>query len=434
MNIAYVIPEFVTEKEAGGLATYYDNIARLLADVGNNVTIFVLSSINEDIEYYPGVLVKRICISTDTVDATVPGSFMRLWSMEINKVVRNHIDKGYKIDIIQYANFMGLGFDRLDNVPTVMRVSSFRPYLRAADKDKFDINWRYESEKIPDFLEELSVIKADAVYGPSRLTAVLIQEETGRNISIIESPFYPRHISSDFKEDINLTNKKFIITFGSLKVLKGAKIIGDSIGEVLKRHEDLYWIFAGAEFPWTDKSGKKIMPSEYINEKAGRLSDRVVFLGKISQERLFSIVKNAEMCVMPSRVDNLPNTCIEAMALGKIVVGTKGASFEQLIIDGRSGFLIERENRDELIGVIGKILSLDFEEKARVGEFAKARINKMAPELIREELLNIYKKTISEFGKYIYIDNPQYNIMREKYNKIILQHDFDEKEKYLLSD
>ena len=41
MNIAYILPEFVTEKEAGGLATYYDNISRMFADRGHSITIFV---------------------------------------------------------------------------------------------------------------------------------------------------------------------------------------------------------------------------------------------------------------------------------------------------------------------------------------------------------------------------------------------------------
>ncbi len=42
---------------------------------------------------------------------------------------------------------------------------------------------------------------------------------------------------------------------------------------------------------------------------------------------------------LPSRIDNLTNTCIESMALGKVVIGTQGAIFEQLIEDGVNCFL-----------------------------------------------------------------------------------------------
>ena len=44
-------------------------------------------------------------------------------------------------------------------------------------------------------------------------------------------------------------------------------------------------------------------------------------------------------CSLPSKVDNLPNTCLEAMALKRVVIGSRtAASFDQLISDGVNGF------------------------------------------------------------------------------------------------
>jgi glycosyltransferase involved in cell wall biosynthesis len=45
--------------------------------------------------------------------------------------------------------------------------------------------------------------------------------------------------------------------------------------------------------------------------------------------------------VTPSRVDNCPNTCLEAQALGKIVIGTRQSSLEELVDHGVTGFLAE---------------------------------------------------------------------------------------------
>ena len=100
-HIVYVLPEFVTESVAGGLATYYDNISRLLADDGNNVTIFVLSELDASIDYYPNVTVKRVFIDKREADPRIPGSFMRLWSKEINRRVKDYKISGNRIDIIQ---------------------------------------------------------------------------------------------------------------------------------------------------------------------------------------------------------------------------------------------------------------------------------------------------------------------------------------------
>ena len=49
MHIAIATREFVTEKTfGGGLANYSANLARLLKIHGNEVSVFVLSTKNED--------------------------------------------------------------------------------------------------------------------------------------------------------------------------------------------------------------------------------------------------------------------------------------------------------------------------------------------------------------------------------------------------
>ena len=97
LHIVYVLPEFVTESVAGGLATYYDNISRLLADDGNTVTIFVLSELGDCIDYYPNVTVKRVLVDRREADPKIPSSFMRLWSREVNKCVKKFKNAGNKI-------------------------------------------------------------------------------------------------------------------------------------------------------------------------------------------------------------------------------------------------------------------------------------------------------------------------------------------------
>lgn len=432
-NIAYVLPEFVTENDAGGLATYYDNVARLFADAGSRVTIFVLSDATETIDYYPGITVERVFVDLDNADPAVPSSFMRFWSREMNRNVRTYIQSGNQIDIVQYANYMALGFERLEDTPTVIRISSFQPYMRAASRLQFDIHRDYNCETLADYLEMLSVLKADTVYSPSCLLKSIFENETGRCVSVIESPFYPRSIEGCINEYIELLDVTYIITFSTMNLLKGIKLIGDSINEVLRKNPNVFWVFAGVDVPWIDEEGSKIRPSEYIIGKAGVYSDRVKILGKIPHEKLMGLLRNAAVCVMPSRIDNLPNTCIEAMALGKIVIGTKGASFDQLIIDGENGFLCERENKNELISNIGKALSLSPKQKKQMGLKAQNRINKMTPDLIRKELTDLYKKTIDGFlRRPFYLENKKYNIYKQKYNELLCRTDKTKSEGYIL--
>lgn len=433
MNIAYILPEFVTEKEAGGLATYYDNISRLLADKGHKITVFVQSEENRTIDYYPGIIVERVYADLKNINPDIPGSFIRAWSAGLKNALCNKIAKGMIYDLVQYPNFMGYGLDRID-VPTVVRVSSYRPLLRAADKEYFNVYEKYSSIKVPDYIEDIAVMKADGVYGPSETTAVYIKEQTGREIEVIESPYYPRiNIQNTISKDKKwIKNKKYIITFGTLKILKGAKLIGDCVFEIMEKCPNLFWVFAGTEIEWMDEKGKKVKPSEYIREHAKQYSDRIVFLGKLKQEEALEYVKDAAFCVLPSRVDNLPNTCIEAMALGKVVIGTIGASFEQLIVNGKNGFLVERENKESLVSTVCKAYELSQNDLYSMGLKAKQRIEKMAPEIILNQLIDFYGRVIENYHLSVPAKDAFYNKIVNQYNEILKQTGIKETEHYLL--
>ena len=119
---------------------------------------------------------------------------------------------------------------------------------------------------------------------------------------------------------------------------------------------------------WQDK---ELRASELLIQMAGEFKNRVILIPPTSvKEQVYDVVSKAELIVLPSRVDNLPNTCIEAMSLGKIVVGTRGASFEQLIQDGYNGWLAEIDNPVSLLEKIDRAMGMTKEKKALFGERA----------------------------------------------------------------
>ena len=123
---------------------------------------------------------------------------------------------------------------------------------------------------------------------------------------------------------------------------------------------------------------------------------------------------------MPSRIDNLPNSCIEAMAMGKIVIGTKGASFDQLIVDKTNGFLVNIDNADELLKKIEEILCLSDDYISEIGEQARERIKSMSPQIIENRLINFYNQTISGEVNTIF-DEKYYHSIVEKYNMLVIE-------------
>ena len=75
-------------------------------------------------------------------------------------------------------------------------------------------------------------------------------------------------------------------------------------------------------------------------DHCGRFASRLVVLENLPHRKLFPIIAGARLVALPSLIDNLPNACLEAMGLGKVVIGTRGTSFDELIDDGVNGFLV----------------------------------------------------------------------------------------------
>ncbi|MBL4883748.1 MAG: glycosyltransferase [Planctomycetaceae bacterium] len=82
------------------------------------------------------------------------------------------------------------------------------------------------------------------------------------------------------------------------------------------------------------------------------------------------------------------------MSFGRVVVGTYGASYDQLLDNGISGFLINPDSA-ELSTVLRKIWQMDNHQRIQIGECAKKRIELMHPRFLAEELLHYYREVIS---------------------------------------
>jgi glycosyltransferase involved in cell wall biosynthesis len=70
--------------------------------------------------------------------------------------------------------------------------------------------------------------------------------------------------------------------------------------------------------------------------------DNVLFLGKISDNRLMSLLYSAaDVFVLPSREDNLPNVMLESMACGTPVIAFSTGGMKEVIIDNFNGILVD---------------------------------------------------------------------------------------------
>jgi glycosyltransferase involved in cell wall biosynthesis len=393
MRIAFVTPEYTTEPNFdGGLANYLHRTALCLHQMGHQPVIIVSSDRNETFTY-ENIEVNRVSINPSgfirLVINLIPKKFRLsiffiLHSWYLNRRLRKiHRDK--PLTLTQYTNLGGVALFRLSKIPAIIRISSYTPMINRAYKSKIGVQ--------QNFWEQLAIRIVDGIFSPSEMLAKIIKEKTGTLVRVIESPYILDVTQfDDSLYDQQLSGKKYLLFFGTVGILKGVSVIAEIIQPILKQYPDIFFVFVGKDLGTEDSSPMM----DYVRKKADSYRDRIIYIDKIPHEQLYPIIDHAQVVVLPSRVDNFPNTCIEAMALGKVVVGTFGTSFEQLIVPGKNGFLSEIDNANSLHAEVQKALDLSEQESATIGKRAKERAAELSPEKTINRLLNFYQEILSK--------------------------------------
>lgn len=407
MHIVFATVEFVTEKNKdGGLANYLAKTSQILAERGHEITVVVISERRGNFEFCKNVDVVRVLDGKPEIAFIT--SFVRdidrktiltdCWnSYRLNKKIRE-INRKKRIDIVQYCHLNALGLFRSGRIPSVVRMSSFAPidklvYQADFDPYKIPIEINYQ-EKLNFF----AIKRMNGVFAPSALTARAMQKIMGITCEVLETPSMSIEIERLPKVPGNLKGKKYLFFFGTLNNKKGLKVITQAVYRILKENPQYYFVLMGKDcgINVTKECIKPVVT--IMKHNAGEYQDRVIYVPPLyGRETLNTIIYHAEMCILPFRFENFPNTCVEAMELGKIVISTYKSGISQLIKNGYNGFLVEQNNPTALADKVGEVIRLDENEKKRISQNAIKRVEKMNPDKFYNCMMKYYQKIIADY-------------------------------------
>ncbi|MEE4189771.1 MAG: glycosyltransferase family 4 protein, partial [Roseobacter sp.] len=89
------------------------------------------------------------------------------------------------------------------------------------------------------------------------------------------------------------------------------------------------------------------------------LSDRILFRDEVPIEQLASHFQALDLYVAPQRWEGFGLTPLEAMACGVPVVATRVGAFEELIVEGKTGHLVEIEDTEAMIRHVSELMRDD---------------------------------------------------------------------------
>ncbi|MFN6567622.1 glycosyltransferase family 4 protein [Dendronalium sp. ChiSLP03b] len=394
MRIGFATTEYVTEKYfSGGLANYLHRVAKALLFLGHEVHIVVLSEIDRAEFKYEGIQVHRLTLGkiqrilNKLSQYSICQTLQCLdFSFQVYcKLLELH--KQQPFDIVQFPDWDACGVvsSLLLPIPQVTRISAYRPAWYESSGEQRD-----RDEQIIEWLEWLQMRLSKHIYAPSyTLKRLLAEEAKITHVRVIRTPFYLE--TSDWDLSVfneYLQGKKYLLFFGRFQVHKGFHILAQALPQVFEKHLDCHAVFVGQDVP------SSLAPSmkEYALSLCSQYIERLIFIDRIRHTQLYPVIAGAKLVVLPSLIDNLPNACLEAMALGKPIIGTVDASFEELLTEGETGFLVPVGEVNALAIKINEVwMHPNLNE---IGQAAKLKVQEFAIENTVKELLHYYEKVI----------------------------------------
>lgn len=384
--------EFPPDTHTGGIGTYTHKTSAALARLGHDVHV-ITAARKPAADYNDnGVSVHRI--QEPDSHRLIPDSLAhtRAIAAAIARIPG-------RLDIIQACEWGAEAFwyaaAPQRRTPLVTRLATplfvVERLNAATSRRAFRRGWLTRA------MERAQTLCSDGIISPTRALAKVVC--AGWNIAPERVAIVPTGAGLDQSASASeaplpeaLRGASYLLYFGRLERRKGIHILGAALPQILDAHPTLKVVFVGEDLMFEGRSMVDV-----IRELAMPHADRLVFFPRMSQRDLFPIIRAARLVVLPSLWENLANTCLEAMQLGRPVVATWGCGFEEVIEDGVSGFLTPPGDVEALAARV--CAALDDEAFAeRVGKASEQRAAEFSVDAMAARLVEYYQRLIAPDG------------------------------------
>jgi len=139
-------------------------------------------------------------------------------------------------------------------------------------------------------------------------------------------------------------------------------------------------------------SGPDLEPLKALAEELGT-QGAVTFVGRQDRDAMAELYRGADVALNPSRVDNMPNSILEALASGVPVVSTAVGGIPYVVRDGVTALLVPSGQPEAVAEAILRVLT-DEALAARLRAAGHSEAAKYAWPNVRERLLSAYEAAL----------------------------------------
>ena len=244
------------------------------------------------------------------------------------------------------------------------------------------------------------LLKVDAIVGVSRavlapLLAAGLPESrahlihNGIDITRLQTINCPRVLHKELKLSDTV---RLIGVLGRVVPEKGIEEFIAAAEIVSRQRQDLHFVIVGED----DAQGNYIKRLQRHLQQHG-MSNSITFTGFRSD--IPDILDDLEVVVLPSRSDmpeGLPNTVLEGLAAGKLVVATRNSGVPEVIQDGVNGLLVDCDDIPGVASAITKALDMPKDAREAMKTAARQSVQDRTVENQVKQLGELYRELLDK--------------------------------------
>ena len=380
MHIAFVSFEYPPDTADGGIATYVQQAVRMLLSRGHTLEVFAASRTRTLTENASNLHVYRIKVADrQEFVASIAPIFAKC-----------HTNTPF--DVLEAPDFNADArhiVTLTPDIPLVVRLHTPRYLANAlntwsavtAESESLTESQRqiessppYTPQPLPDYdylhdPEYLQILQADGIAAPSHAIRNIVCRDWNLNpglVEVIPNVYQPAPALLELPVATATGDVTFI---GRLEQRKGVLTLAQAIPMILKRRSHTRFRFVGRPIASPDPS---LNMREYLQHLLAPYTAAITFTGLVPLEGIPQALRDAQVCVFPSRWENFPCVCLEAMAAGRGIVGSMEGGMAEMLQD-RAGVLVAPDNPAQLADAI--VMLLDNPAMQReMGQQARSRV------------------------------------------------------------
>ena len=311
----------------GGIEDFTEKVALRLSKKGHQVTVYCRPYYTPIEGEYKGVALKKIkSIKTKHLDA-------------ISHTLFSSLDVLFEdYDVI---NYQGIGPSSLSFFPRLRRKAKVVVTIHSLDWKRK--KWSSLAKSLLRLAEYPSVFFPHKVATLSEELKNYLEKRFKREIFKFTPGIDPPNFRKPQRiKRFGLEKEKFILFLGRLVPEKGCHYLL----EAFKDLETDYKLFV---------AGNGFFSEDYLKKLHQYENERIIFGGLVEKEVLEELFSNAYLYVLPSEVEGVPQTLLQALSYGRCILASDIPENKEAM--GRWGFVFKNKDIKDLRGSLAFLLN-----------------------------------------------------------------------------